>query len=187
MEQTHRILLTAFEPFGGASVNTSLEVLNRLPDRIGGWQATKAVLPVVFGRAAEEALHHPADLIVLLGEAGGRTLVTPELNAKNVRNARIPDNAGQQPDHAIILPDGPEAYHTAVPVERIAEQMQAEGFEIAASDDAGAFVCNDTYFQVGMGSRIPTVFIHVPAMPQRADHFAGTVLRFVEMALNTAV
>ena len=66
MEQTHRILLTAFEPFGGASVNTSLEVLNRLPDRIGGWQATKAVLPVVFGRAAEEALRHPADLIVLL-------------------------------------------------------------------------------------------------------------------------
>ena len=66
-------------------------------------------------------------------------------------------------------------------------RAQAEGFEIAASDDAGAFVCNDTYFLVGMGSRIPTVFIHVPAMPQRADHFAGTVLRFVEMALNTAV
>ena len=56
MEQARRVLITAFEPFGGASVNTSLEVLNRLPDRIGGWQATKAVLPVVFGRAAEEAL-----------------------------------------------------------------------------------------------------------------------------------
>ena len=108
MEQARRVLITAFEPFGGASVNTSLEVLRRLPDRIGGWQVTKVTLPVVFGRAAEEALRHPADLIVLLGEAGGRTLVTPELNAKNVRNARIPDNAGQQPDHAIILPDGPD-------------------------------------------------------------------------------
>ena len=187
MAQAHRVLITAFEPFGGAAVNTSLEVLCRLPDGIGGLQVTKVTLPVVFGQAAEEALSHPADFIVLLGEAGGRTLVTPELNAKNVRNARIPDNAGQRPEHEIILPDGPQVYHTAVPVERIAEQMRAEGFEIAASDDAGAFVCNDTYYLTGTSSRVPAVFIHVPAIPERADRFAGTVRRFVEIALNTAV
>ncbi len=187
MEQAHRVLITAFEPFGGASVNTSLEVQRRLPDRIGGWQVTKVTLPVVFGRAAEEALRHPADFIVLLGEAGKRTAVTPELNAKNVRNARIPDNEGHQPAQEAILPGGSNVYHTAVSVARIVADMQAEGFEIAVSDDAGTFVCNDTYYLVGTASRVPTVFIHVPAIPERAEHFAGTVRRFVEIALNTAV
>ena len=182
MEQTHRILVTGFEPFGGASLNTSAEVLHRLPDTIGGWQVTKAVLPVVFGRAAEEALRYAADLTVLLGEAGGRTLVTPELYAKNVRNARIPDNAGQQPMLEIILPDGPEVYRTAVPVERITAQMQAEGHGIAVSGDAGAFVCNDTYYLVGMASCVPVVFLHVPALPSKADAFADTVRRFIELA-----
>ncbi len=182
MEQARHVLISAFEPFGGAFVNTSLEVLRRLPDRIGGWQVTKVTLPVVFGRAAEEAMRHPADLMILLGEAGGRGLVTPELYAKNVRNARIPDNAGQQPIQEIILPDGPEIYKTAVPVERIIAQMQAEGYGVAVSEDAGAFVCNDTYFLVGTGSRVPVVFIHVPALPDRADAFADAVARFIEMA-----
>ena len=182
MEQAHRVLITAFEPFGGASVNTSLEVQRRLPDRISSWQVTKVTLPVVFGRAAAEALRHPADFIVLLGEAGKRTAVTPELNAKNVRNARIPDNAGGQPMQEVILPGGLAMYHTAVPVERIVEQMQAEGFEIAVSDDAGTFVCNDTYYLVGTASRIPVVFVHVPAIPAQADAYAGTVCRFIEIA-----
>ena len=182
MKQAHHVLITGFEPFGGAAVNTSAEVLRLLPDVIGGRQVTKAVLPVVFSRAAEEALRHPADLIILLGEAGGRGLVTPELQAKNVRNARIPDNAGQQPMQELILPDGPEIYHTAVPVERITAQMQAEGYGVAVSEDAGAFVCNDTYYLVGTASRVPVVFIHVPALPDQAEAFADTVTRLIEFA-----
>ena len=106
MEQAHRILVTGFEPFGGALLNTSAEVLRRLPDTIGGWQVTKAVLPVVFGRAAEEALRYAADLTVLLGEAGGRTLVTPELHAKYPQStADRPQGRPQRPR----IPQSPQA------------------------------------------------------------------------------
>ena len=78
-----KILITAFEPFGGSAVNTSAAVLEKLPEEIGGAGVEKALLPVVFGKAAEKALTCKADCIFLLGEAGGRTAVTPERRGRN--------------------------------------------------------------------------------------------------------
>lgn len=176
------ILITAFEPFGGQTVNTSAETLGRLPERIGGHEVIKVLLPVVYGKAAEKALQHRADFIFLLGEAGGRQSVTPELKAKNLRDARIPDNDGNQPRGERILPDGLEEYHTLIPVEEIVRRMRA--YPISVSDDAGTFVCNDTFYLVGMKSKTPVEFIHVPGNPGKADEFAGTVRRFIELAIN---
>ena len=175
------VLVTAFEPFGGRETNASLEVLRSLPDRIGGQPIQKRQLPVVFGQAAE-AVRGSWSHIFLLGEAGRET-VTPETTARNLRNARIPDNAGNQPENARINPDGPEEYRTAVPVEDIVARMRAEGYAIAVSNDAGAFVCNDTFYLVGTGNPVPVSFIHVPvSLPEGA---ADTVRRFIELALQT--
>lgn len=178
-----QILITAFEPFGGRAVNTSAEVCRLLPETIGGCETTKIILPVVFRKAAETVLRHQADSIFMLGEAGGRSAVTPELRAGNIRNARIPDNAGCRPAGEMILAEGPEEYRTAFPVERIVRRMREEGREIAVSGDAGTFVCNETYYLTGTGSRIPAVFIHVPDDPERAADFAETVRRFIELAV----
>ncbi len=180
-----RMLITAFEPFGGSDRNASAEVLRQLPESITGWKIEKAVLPVVFGEAGKKALQHSADCYILLGEAGGRSTVTPELKARNVRHARIPDNAGNQPENEVILEGRPEAYYTAIPVRKIVSQMQAEGYPVAVSEDAGTYVCNDTFFLVGMNSSVPVEFIHVPADVGKAEEFARTVERFIEYVIQS--
>ena len=180
-----KILITAFEPFGGRTVNASAEVLRLLPDTIGGHETGKVILPVVFRRAAETVMRHPADFIFLLGEVGGRAEVTPELKARNRREARIPDNEGYRPGNGRILEEGPEEYRTSVPVEDIVRRIREEGRQIAVSDDAGAYVCNETFYLAGLGSRVPVAFIHVPAEPDRAPEFADIVRRFIELAAGT--
>ena len=185
-----KILITAFEPFGGNERNASLEVLKRLPDDFLGIPAGKLTLPVRFHEAADLVLKHPAGCIFLIGEAGGRQEVTPELRAVNFRNARIPDNAGFQPKSEKILDSGPDEYRTRIPAETIVEGMRSEGYPVAVSEDAGTYVCNDTFYLVGTGSRVPVEFIHVPAVPDDAENFAQTVgayiLRAVESLLKPA-
>ncbi len=173
------ILVTAFEPFGGRTENASAEAMNRLPDRIGEYSVRKMLLPVVFGKAAEKVPEEDFSCIFLLGEAG-RDLVTPEATARNFRDARIPDNEGHQPRNEKAVPDGPDFYHTSIPARDIAARMKGEGYAIAVSEDAGSFVCNDTFYLVGMKTEVPVEFIHVPA----TDGNAETVLRFIQLALE---
>ena len=184
LRSIRKILITAFEPFGGSAINTSGEVLERLPDRINDIPVEKLILPVIFGTAAQTVLEHPADCVFLLGEAGGRDTVTPELRARNIRNARIPDNAGHQPDNEIILSDGPDEYRTPVPANMIVRQMKSEGYPIEISEDAGAFVCNDTFFLTGTGTPVPVEFIHVPARHDQVPEFAVIVKKYIEEAVR---
>ena len=55
------VLITAFEPFGNEIVNASAMILDALPDEIGGMKIEKALLPVVFCKAKEEAVKAMAD------------------------------------------------------------------------------------------------------------------------------
>ena len=188
-----KILITAFEPFGDRDINASGAVLWNLPDRIGEYVVFKKVLPVVFGKAAEDVFAGTSDdllhgqdaddyaFIFLLGEAG-RGTVTPETTARNIRTARILDNEGNAPVDQRISSSGPEYYHTAVPVEEIVGSMKVEGYEIEASHDAGTFVCNDTFYLVGVRSQVPVDFIHVPVAASEAA--TDTVKRFIELAVK---
>ena len=166
-----KILITAFEPFGGSTVNTSAAVLEKLPEEIGG-------------AGVEKALTCKADCIFLLGEAGGRTAVTPERRGRNERNARIPDNEGNKPEGKKILADGPEEYLTVFPVDAITEEMKAEGYGIEVSEDAGTYVCNDTFYLAGVKSTVPVQFIHVPAEREKAEEYCMVVERFIEKCLD---
>ena len=180
-----KILITAFEPFGGSVVNTSAAVLEMLPEEIGGAKVEKVLLPVVFGKAAEKALACTADCIFLLGEAAGRTAVTPERRGRNVRNARIPDNEGNKPEGEKILADGPEEYLTVFPVDAIVEEMKAEGYGVEVSEDAGTYVCNDTFYLAGVKSAVPVQFIHMPAEREKANLFCTIVERFIGKCLES--
>ena len=93
-------------------------------------------------------------------------------------------NAGNQPRQKKILDDGPETYETPLPVEKISRLMQQEGYAVEPSPDAGAFVCNDTFYLAGMMSQAPVSFIHVPARPEQAEDFARTVKRVIELAVE---
>ena len=178
-----KILITAFEPFGGRETNASAAVLEKLPGRICGCGTEKILLPVVYGKAAETALQHHADAIFLLGEAGGRNTVTPELQAVNIREARIPDNEGNRPAAEKILPDGPDIYAAPFPVSQIVQRMQEEQYRIEVSGDAGRYVCNDTFYLTGTGSSVPVSFVHVPAREESAEEFTETVRRFIELCI----
>ncbi len=162
------ILVTAFEPFGGETMNPTEMILNKLPEIIGSCWIRKTLLPVDFERAPALALDmydifYP-DAVLMLGQAGGRSIITPETTAKNVRNARIPDNAGFRPENQPVLKGGPGALYTTLPLEMILGLLTSLGLPCEVSDDAGAFVCNALYYRMlhHASRRIPTGFIHVP-------------------------
>jgi len=164
------LLLTCFEPFGGEAVNASAQTAALLPERIGAWAILKRELPVVFGLAGEkcraliDALR--PDAVLMLGQAGGRKAVTPELVARNVRWARIPDNAGRSPLGEPVVPGGEDALFATLPVEAMTEATRIAGLPAELSASAGLYVCNDLYYTVLhhlRGSGISAAFVHVPA------------------------
>ena len=108
-----RLLITGFDPFGGESINPAWEAVKRLPDMVGEYVLCKLQIPTVFSLAGERVLNEAAriqpDTILCIGQAGGRSAITPERIAVNIRDARIPDNHGNQPRGEFVDPHGPAA------------------------------------------------------------------------------
>ena len=162
------VLVTAFEPFGGEAVNPTELILKRLPDTIGDYHLKKLLLPVEFLRAPKLALAEYDRLspaaVLMLGQAGGRSSVTPETAAKNVMNASAPDNAGYQPDHLPIAAAGADKLYSSFPAGTIIKAICAAGIPCERSDDAGQYVCNTLLYSMlaHNGGKAPTGFIHVP-------------------------
>ncbi len=171
-----RLLITGFDPFGGAAVNPSWQAVSRLPDRVGDFELCKLEIPTVFEKATrvvlEKAAEFGPDVILCVGQAGGRAAVTPERIGVNIRDARIADNEGNQPRGEFVAPDGPAAYFATVPVLKMADAMEAAGIPATVSNSAGAFVCNDTLYGIlhhFAGSSVRCGFIHVPFIPEQAE------------------
>ena len=171
------ILITAFEPFQQETINATMEALSLLPDSVCGHTLIKRTIPVVFGKAVEAVTALVDDLrpeaVICLGQASGRADVTPERVAINVMDARIPDNAGEQPVDAPIREDGPAAYFSTLPVKAMVQVMKEAGVPASLSNTAGTFVCNDLMYGLldhlaRTGRNIPAGFIHIPATPAQA-------------------
>jgi pyroglutamyl-peptidase len=164
-----KILVTGFEPFGGEEINPSWEAVKSLPSKIKEYSLTKLQLPVVFGEAARMVLDTSEricpDVILCIGQAGGRAEITPELVAINIRHAQIPDNIGNQPEDEPILEGAPAAYFSTIPVRKIAEVINVQGIASKVSYSAGAYVCNDLLYTLLArydASATRVGFIHVP-------------------------
>ena len=167
------ILITAFDPFGGAGTNASLEVLSALPEEIGGAAVRKLAVPTVFGLSArlagEELDRCCADAVICLGQAEGREAITPERVAINVMDARIPDNAGTKPVDQPVEPGGPAACFSTLPIRVMTEAMETAGAPATISNTAGTFVCNSLMYSMlrktmGMARAVPCGFIHIPCL-----------------------
>ena len=147
-----KLLITGFDPFGGESINPAWEAVKLLPDTIGAFELTKLEIPTVFGTASQKVLEAAQavqpDVILCIGQAGGRKAITPEMVGINLRHARIADNAGNQPQDEPVVSDGPAAYFATVPVRRMAQAIEDAGITAAVSYSAGTFVCNDTLYAV---------------------------------------
>lgn len=164
-----KLLITGFEPFGEEKINPSWEALKLLPDNIAGYEIHKLLLPVVFGDAAQividEADKIQPDVIISIGQAGGRDAITPELVGINLRNATITDNSGNQPSDEAIIIGGADAHFSTLPVRKIADMINEKGIPSKVSYSAGAYVCNDVLYTLlahYKGTEVLVGFIHVP-------------------------
>lgn len=169
-----KILLTAFEPFGGEVLNPALEIAKILATRSLDVEIRTATVPVTFRDAAQTVLdalsRESFDAVVMLGQAGGRNTVTVERIAINIDDARIPDNIGHQPIDHLILPDGPAAIFATLPIKKMVSAMQEAGVPASVSNSAGTFVCNHLMYRVLhhlCESGIPAGFVHVPYLPEQ--------------------
>lgn len=164
-----KLLVTGFEPFGGAETNPSWEAVRLMPDRLDGAEIRRLRLPVVYARAGKlllaEVKRLRPDLVLCCGVAQGRQAVTPELVAVNWRMASIEDNDGQRFDGEMIDPAQPAAYMTSWPVMKMVAEMEAAHLPARLSLSAGAYVCNDLYYHLLGHERAYGycgVFVHVP-------------------------
>ncbi|MGZ9793537.1 pyroglutamyl-peptidase I [Bacillus atrophaeus] len=172
-----KVLLTGFDPFGGETVNPAWEAVKQL----NGEDAEHAVIvseqvPTVFKKSLKilrQAIHkHQPDIVICVGQAGGRMQITPERVAINLDDARIPDNEGNQPIDEPISENGPAAYWTGLPIKRIVEHMKQNGVPAAVSHTAGTFVCNHLFYglmdEINKNSpRIKGGFIHIPYISEQ--------------------
>ncbi|MGV9307574.1 pyroglutamyl-peptidase I [Nonomuraea sp. NPDC003727] len=165
-----RVLVTGFEPFGGETTNPSYDAAVLVPG------ATAVELPCVFAdapAALREAIErYDPDVVLCTGQAGGRAGITMEKVAINLIEARIPDNAGARPSGVPVVPGGPDAYLSRLPVKAMVRAVRAEGIPAAVSYTAGTFVCNQVAYELAhlIATERPGLrggFVHVPYAPHQ--------------------
>ena len=164
------IVLTAFNPFGGRADNPSQTVVETLASQRLPWLVTE-ILRTEFdyagARIRDLIAQHRPHAVVMLGLAERATGIQLERRAVNLTHARIPDNAGQQPAHAPIVPDAPPTYPSTLPLEALGLALARLGVPWCFSDDAGQYVCNHTFYHaadqlVRLNHLIPCGVIHLP-------------------------
>ena len=190
-----KLLITGFEPFGKDIINSSWEAVSRLEDRIGDYDLTKLLLPTVFGKAAERVLEEAEMLcpgvILCIGQASGRSAVTPEMVAVNLRYASMEDNAGNKPQDEPVVQGGDVAYFASVPVRKMVDALKANDISGTVSYSAGTYVCNDLFYTLRHyyeGTETRVGFIHVPCLPeQEKEQASGMPLETTVRALSIVI
>lgn len=168
-----KILITGFEPFGGASINPALEAVNKLADcELENGKIVVCEVPVTRYESIDTVIaaieEHQPDVVITVGQAGGRTAITPERVAINVDDFRIKDNGGFQPVDEPIVEGGPDAYFSTLPIKAITASLQEKGIPCQVSNTAGTFVCNHLFYGIQhylADKSIRHGFVHIPLLP----------------------
>lgn len=196
-----KILVSGFDPFGGESINPSIEAVKRLPDSINGVEIIKLEIPTVVGKSIDVLTHavekHLPDVVLSVGQAGGRSDITVERIAINIDDCRIKDNEGNQPIDEPIVIDGPDAYFLTLPIKSIVSNLQSQGIPASVSNSAGTFICNHVAY--GMAhlaktkyTNMKTGFIHIPFIPEQVLNKSNMpslsldrIIKALEMVIQT--
>lgn len=177
-----KALVTGFDAFGGEAVNPSSLAVGKLKKRIGGIVVHTAQLPTSYAQSAKVLLaaieKTRPDIVLCVGQAGGRSELCLERVAINVQDARIRDNDGKQPIDKPVVKDGPAAHFTTLPIKACVAEMRKAGLPAAISNTAGTFVCNHIFYalmDIAAGHPIPMRggFLHIPYVPEQAARLGG--------------
>lgn len=198
-----KVLVTGFDPFGGEEINPAFEVVRAIEDTIAGASIIKLEVPTVFYKSIQLVAHaievHKPDIVMAIGQAGGRSEITIERIAINIDDARIPDNEGNQPIDQVIVDNGENAYFSTLPVKSIIRDLKAIGIPSAISETAGTYVCNHLMYGILHqieAKRLDTLggFIHIPYLmsqvldkPKTPCMSLETLKQGIERAIETTV
>jgi len=178
---TLKFLLTGFEPFSNLEENPSQQIIEHISSheaRQDDFDLTTAVLPVDYVAADScllDLIHkHQPDAILSLGVATKREGVFLERVALNLDDSKHADNAGIQRSGAPVIPDGPAAYFSTLPLEALRDGLAQRGFPVEISNHAGAFLCNHAFYRAAyeiqkLGLHTVNGFIHVPLPTNHPD------------------
>lgn len=170
-----KVLLTGYEPFGGEDINPALEAVKALHgQKIGGAEVVAEAMPVVWGEVLPKFVaaveKHQPHVVISVGQAGSRAKITPEQIGINLMQGK--DNAGQAKNFEPIVPRGPDAYFTNLPIHKMIAAMQEVQIPAALSYTAGAYLCNYLAYMArhhaeSKGLNYKSIFIHIPFLPQQ--------------------
>ena len=197
-----KVLLTGFDPFGGESINPAYEAVALVPDMIQSHEIIKLEIPTVFRKSIQviqaAIIEHQPDIVLAIGQAGGRMAIAVERVGINVDDGRIADNEGNQPIDEVIEKDGANAYFSNLPIKIMVEAIKAQNIPAVVSNSAGTYVCNHVLY--GIMHLINTSykdirggFIHVPFLPQQvvngnmASMSLEMITKGIEIAIETAI
>lgn len=196
-----KALVTGFDAFGGEAVNPSALAVGRLKKRVGGIVVRTAILPTSYDRstAALRAAIDEArpDIVLCVGQAGGRAELCLERVAINIQDARIRDNDGKQPIDRPAVKGGPAAHFATLPIKACVAALREAGLPAAVSNTAGTFVCNHIFYalmEIATGHSVPIRggFLHIPYLPEQTARQGGApsmalddIVRGIETILKT--
>jgi pyroglutamyl-peptidase len=179
MAMPKTVLLTGFEPFGGETINPSWLAVQALQgQQVLGHTVVAAQLPTVFDASLRELRsllrQHQPELVICVGQAGGRHALSLERVAINVNDAPIPDNAGATPIDTPVVHGAPAAYFSTLPIKAMLAALHEENIRAEVSQTAGTFVCNHVFYGLMRAlansrslKRTRGGFMHVPWLPEQ--------------------
>ena len=171
-----KILVTGFDPFGGEKINPAIESVKRLPDEIKGNKIIKLEISTVAYKSLDQIksamVKENPDVVLCVGQAGGRFDITVEKIGVNLNDFRIKDNEGNQFVDTPIYEDGPAAYFSTLPVKAMVKKMQDNNVPASVSYTAGTFICNHVLYGVSYMAEhefknIKSGFIHIPFLTEQ--------------------
>jgi pyroglutamyl-peptidase len=174
-----KVLITGFAPFNNEKINPSYEAVKLISDMIDDIIVEKLEVPVSFNNAFKTVLNKikdtDYDAVILVGQAGGRSMITLEKVAINYRYATIPDNDGASFNHESIIEDGMDAYFTTLPIVKMVDKLNENNLKASISFTAGTYVCNDLMYRVinyfkENYKNTKAGFIHVPYIKEQVEN-----------------
>lgn len=186
-----KVLLTGFEPFAGATKNSSAEVVRWIGEQSLD-DLVIEILPVEYQRSVSELIRvieeQEPDIVLSLGQAEGRSKISLERIAINLDDAAISDNAGEIRRDTAIRSDGAPAYFTNIPIREVLTSLTLAGHSAEISLSAGSFVCNHIFYEAlhhlylsRPDRKIWMEFVHLPLVDQQNDEFPGKPVMGVEV------